>query len=95
MKAYILVRFREDVENLKNPEERELLDKLSDYPAVKGARKEKYFEVTLSENGYRKLPFLSGFLARNTARSICKKLLANPVYEEYSFRLEGEKKWRK
>lgn len=99
MKAYILVKFKEGVENLKNPEERELTDKLSGYPAVIGGRKEKYFEITLS-NGYTSVPkpfstIVSRYKARKHIRSICKTLLANPVYEEYKFKLEGDKKWRK
>ncbi len=48
-------------------------------PAVKDVRIGKYIELTVDESSEER--------ARTAAEEICRKLLANPVMEDYSFEL--------
>jgi len=50
------------------------------YP-VESVRIGKFMEVTLSENDKGK--------AEEVMHEICRKLLSNPVIEDYAFELEG------
>ncbi|MBI4170831.1 MAG: phosphoribosylformylglycinamidine synthase subunit PurS [Candidatus Aenigmarchaeota archaeon] len=77
MLAKIHVRFRRDVES---PENAHTMQMLRNYPAIVSVDKGKYFEITLDEMTYR--------VAYRQVRNMCESLLANPIYEEYSFQLE-------
>ena len=50
------------------------------FDTVQSVRSGKYMEVRLDENGED--------AANKTVRSMCDKLLANPVIEEYRFELK-------
>lgn len=50
------------------------------FTGVKSVRAGKYMEVKIEENDYHK--------AQQQSDEMCRKLLANPVIENYTFELE-------
>jgi phosphoribosylformylglycinamidine synthase len=50
-------------------------------PAVQDVRIGKYIELTVDESSEER--------ARTATKEICRRLLANPVMEDYSFELES------
>jgi phosphoribosylformylglycinamidine synthase len=50
------------------------------FQRVKGVRMGKYMEIRVEENGLSQ--------AREQVQEMCRKLLANPVIEEFRFELE-------
>ncbi len=49
-------------------------------PAVRGVRMGKYVEMTVDGSSEEE--------ARRVTEEVCKKLLANPVMEDYAFEIE-------
>lgn len=78
-KAKIRVTLRPSILDVQGKAVQHALENLG-YATVDAARIGKYIEVTINEN--------DGAEAERIGEEICRKLLANPVMEDYSIELE-------
>jgi phosphoribosylformylglycinamidine synthase len=78
-RAKIKVTLRKSILDVQGKAVQSALHKLG-YSDVGSVRIGKYIELELGESDET--------LARKNAEEVCKKLLSNPVMEDYSFELE-------